>query len=379
MLLAASLVFLLGAGPAAALTALPVVDARAFLVTDARTGEVLVSEDADRRLPIASITKLMTAIVTLDHVKPRSFATAPASVSSVGESSIFLRPGERMRVRDLLEAALVQSANDAAWTLAADVGHGSVKRFVRLMNEKARELGLADTHFVRPDGLDVRGHYSSARDVLELARVAMSRPIVRSIVRERTARIAGGRMLHTWNDLLGRFPGVVGVKTGHTDRASWNEVALVRRHGVALYAVVLGSPTRGERNRSLSALLRWGLRQYAAVDAVRAGRAYATAELPYTDDDLPLVAATNVNAAVRVDRALVEKVVAPAVARLPVRRGDRLGEVQVWDGSRLVGRAPLVAARSVGRPGFGRKVGWYAGRTLDEAGSLLSGVAGVFG
>ena len=360
------------------LTAPPPVAARAVLVSDARTGEVLASENADRRVPIASITKLMTVIVTLEHVRPRAFARAPASVSSVGESSIDLHPGDRLRVRDLIRAALIQSANDAAWTLAAKVGHGSVRAFVRMMNRKADALGLDDTHFVRPDGLDVPGHYSSARDVLELAQVAMRIPLVRRSVRLTTARIAGGRKLYTWNDLLSSFRGVVGVKTGHTDRAGWNEVALVRRRGISLYAVLLGSPERARRNRDLAALLRWGLSQYGRVEVVRAGRRYAAADLPYSNDRLGLVAPEPASAVVRLDRPLVERVVAPIMVSLPVARGDRLGEIRIYDGSHVLLRRPLVAARTVERPGVGGRVGWYAERALDEAGALVGDFAGLF-
>jgi D-alanyl-D-alanine carboxypeptidase (penicillin-binding protein 5/6) len=370
---------LVGVPAARALTSPPPVDARSFLVEDAATGEVLGSNDADRRLPIASITKLMTVIVTLEHLSPHAFATAPASVSSVGESSIFLRPGERLRVSDLVKAALIQSANDAAWTLAANVGHGSVRAFVRMMNRKAAALGLAHTRFVRPDGLDTPGHYSSARDVLVLARTAMRFPLVRRTVRLTTARIEGGRRLHTWNDLLRTFRGVVGVKTGHTDRAGWNEVALLRRHGVGLYAVLLGSPTRAQRNSDLTGLLRWGLHQYGRVELVQSGRSYATADLPYSDGRLRLVAGRGAAAAVRLDRRLVERIVAPAVVRLPIARGEAVGEIRVYERGRLLARRPLVAPRTLGRPGVGDRLGWYAGRALDEAGDMLAGVAGFIG
>jgi serine-type D-Ala-D-Ala carboxypeptidase (penicillin-binding protein 5/6) len=364
---------------AGALTSPPTVRARAFLVVDASTGDVLSSRNADRRLPIASITKLMTAVVTLERAKPSDVVAAPPSVSSVGESTILLKPGERLRVRDLLKAALVQSANDAAWSLAAHVGHGSVRRFVRLMNAKAEALGLRHTHFVRPDGLDVRGHYSSASDVLELARVAMRRPLIRRIVRLRNARIAGGRRLSTWNDLLRTFPGVVGVKTGHTDRALWNEVALVHRHGVALYGVILGSPTRARRNRDLARLLTWGLAQYGRIKLLAARRVYATADLPYSDERLALVADRGAGGVVRLDHPLVEKIVSQAVVGLPVQRGSRLGEIRIYDGTRLLVQRPLVAAAAIERPGVGGRIGWYAGRALDEAGDMLAGVAGLFG
>src|SRR5207247_7457461 len=174
--------------------------------------------------------------------------------AAVGESTIRLRTGERLTVRDLVEAALIQSANDAAYSLAVFVGDGKLDRFIALMNLKARALGLRDTHFVRPDGLDVAGHYSSARDVTVLARAAMRIRFVRETVRQSTATIGGGRTLHTWNDLLATFPHLLGVKTGHTTAAGWSEVAAARGRGTTIYATLLGSPSRSERNGDLAHL-----------------------------------------------------------------------------------------------------------------------------
>ena len=298
------------------------------------------------------------------------------SAASVGESSIYLTPGERLTVRDLLTAALIQSANDAAVALAEGVGKGDVDRFVGWMNARARRMGLRDTHFMNPDGLDEPGHDSSARDLLTLARAAMRKPIVRSIVARQHAEIAGGRTLTTWNDLLATYPGVYGVKTGHTDDAGWCEVAIARRDGAAVYAVILGSPGRATRNADLAELLTWGLDHYARMRLVKGRAVYASVSVPFVDDRVPLVAARPMRAVVRVDRPLVEKVVAPASVSAPVEEGARLGAVRVRQGGRVVASVPLVAARSVEEPSLARKVGWYAGRALDEAGDMLAGIFG---
>jgi len=358
-------------GRAAALTTPPSVDARAVLVADGATGEVLYARNATAELPIASITKIMTALITIDRTRPGSIVRVAPAAGEVGESSIHLVGGERLSVRDLLEGALIQSANDAADALAAYVGHGSIGRFVALMNHRARRLGLRHTHYVRPDGLDAPGHYSSARDVFRLARLAMHRPIFRQIVRMRTATIAGGRRLHTWNDLLGSYRGTLGVKTGHTGNAGWNEVAAARRKGVTLYAVVLGSPDRAVRNDALVSLLDWAFAQYSRLALVVPGRTYASAALAFTSDRLPLVARAAPSRTVRLDRTLVERVVAPAQLEGPIARGRRLGQVRVYAGGKLVADVPLVAARAVPAVGFRQKLSWYAGRTVDEAGGML--------
>lgn len=355
----------------------PDVAARAYLVADARTGEILAEENADARRQIASITKLMTALVVLDHARPREMVTVVPRASSIGESTINLVPGERLSVRDLLAAALIQSANDAAFALAAHVGDGDIGAFVRLMNEKAEELGLAGTTFVRPDGLDVPGHRSTARDVLVLAQEAMEQPLIRRLVRLDSAPIAGGRELFGWNDLLGVYRGLFGVKTGHTDLAGWCQVGVARRDGATVYAVVLGSPTRERRNEALAELLDWGFDRFARAEVVTAGRAYAHADISYSDERLELVAAEAAAPVLRLGRPLVETVVAASAVELPVRRGDVLGEVIVRDGERIVARRPLVAAGDLEEPGLAERAGWYAERALDEAGDMLDAALGA--
>jgi D-alanyl-D-alanine carboxypeptidase (penicillin-binding protein 5/6) len=377
-LLAACLAVPTGAGAA---DEPPSFRARAAIVANGATGEILFEQNADRRVPIASITKIMTALVTLEHARPNERVTVRGRAPTIGESTIHLRVGERIRVRDLLAAALVQSANDAAFALAAHVGQGNVSAFVRLMNERADELGLDATRFVRPDGLDVDGHYSTARDVLALSREAMKLPLFRRLVRLRGGRIAGGRSLYAWNDLLrtGSFPDIIGVKTGHTDAAGWSQVAAAKREGVMIYAILLGSPTRTRRNKDLAELLDWGFGHFARVTLVRSDRVYATAALPFSDERLPLVAARAAEGMVRLGRPLVERVITPTVVDRPIEEGEKVGEIVVLDGRRVVARRALVAAHAADDASVGDKVGWYAGRAADEAGDVLDSVLGAFG
>ncbi len=348
------------------------MDARSYLVEDGRTGEVLLALHPERQVPVASLTKLMTVLLTLEHAQPDDLVTISHQAAAVGESGVPLRAGEQLTVRELLEAALIQSANDAAWALAEHVGRGSERRFVAMMNRRARRLHLADTHFVRPDGLDVAGHVSSARDVTTLARLVMQKPIVRQIVAMRDATISGGRRLHTWNDLLGSFPGLIGVKTGHTGAAGWSEVAAARGPGVTVYATIIGSPSRAVRNGDLVELLTWGLSRFRVVSVVSASRVYARAETPYGRGDLALVAPRSVQRAAIAGRALVEEVVAPRGVELPVSRGERLGEVRIYERGRLVAQSPLVAERSISKPGALGRTGWYAGRTAHNMWGWLS-------
>ena len=348
-----------------ALAAVPQVHARAYMVEDAATGQVLAGYREQVRVPIASLTKLMTVLLTLEHTHPNDVVTVSREATEVQDSTVTFRPGERLTVRELLEAALIASANDAADALASYVG-GSQARFVGMMNAKARQLGLRETHFVRPDGLDAPGHLSSAHDVTYLARLVMHHAIVRQIVRQRVATISDGHVLRTWNDLLYSYPGIFGVKTGHTSGAGWNETAAVHRRGVSIYATLLGSPDRSTRNADLVKLLDWGFSRYVGVRPVVQGRVYARTLLGYGRHPLALVAAATPGLTVPVDRPLVRRVVFPGVASLPVSRGQSLGQVRVYQGSRLLAAVPLVASRSVSRPGVAGRVGWYATRTLHH-------------
>jgi D-alanyl-D-alanine carboxypeptidase (penicillin-binding protein 5/6) len=314
----------------------------------------------------------MTVIVALQHLRPDDDVTVTKQAAHVGEERIPLRAGQVLSVHDLLEGALIQSANDAADALAAGASGDDVPLFIDWMNSEAEKLGLTDTHFVRPDGLDAPGHVSSAHDVAVLAQVAMRSPLVRAIVRKRTDSIEDGAVvLHTWNDLLGVFPGLIGVKTGHTDNAGWCEVAAARRPGYTIYAVILGSPSRAQRNSDLDRLLAWGVSRYRTLTLV--GRdPVAHVALPYGRAPVALVAARPLVRVVATGIPVVERVVAPSALTLPVRRGEPLGRIEVWAGGRLLGSRPLLAARSVSRPGVGGRLRWYAKRTVKDLWGLIS-------
>jgi D-alanyl-D-alanine carboxypeptidase (penicillin-binding protein 5/6) len=357
---------LVAAGSAAAKPAAPVQAlARSWFVENTATGDVLATHNASTRMPIASITKLMTVLVALGHHKLSDVVTVDPRVTRVGQETIDLRAGEQMTVRDLVKGALIQSANDAADALALSVAP-NFPAFAVLMNEKAKQLGLRNTNFVRPDGLDAPGEYSTARDVARLAIDAMRVPIIRDTVRDKTATISGGRTLHTWNLLLGVLPGVIGVKTGHTSQAGWCQVAAIRGQGVTIYAVILGSPSEAQRDTDLEAMLEWGLNQYRVVDAISNVRVYAHVVLPYGKTPLALVARNSLLAVARVGLPLQERVVAPTTISLPVTAGQVLGRVSIYAGTKLIGQRPLVAARSVAQPGLAGRVGFYAQRAAHD-------------
>ena len=237
------------------------------------------------------------------------------------------------------------SANDAATALALHVGDGSTARFVALMNEKAQELGLTDTTFANPHGLDQPGHVSSARDATVLVRHALGFPFLRDALSRTSVLRPGGRSIPSTDDLLGSWDPFLGGKTGHTDDAGWSQAGAASARGATVYGTVLGAGSRSARNQALQALLAHGLASYRRIAAIDSSRVYASARTGYGRPDVELVPARTIVRTVHEDASLLERVVAPVSVGLPVRAGERLGRVELWDGDRLLASSNLVAAR----------------------------------
>lgn len=358
-------------GAATVVAAEPRVQASAWYLVGP-DGEVLSESRARQHRAVASITKLMTAAVAVERAGLSDTVTVDRRVASVGESTAYLRPGERLTVADLVRATLVPSGNDGALALAYHVGQGSVARFVELMNAKARELGLADTSFRNPHGLDEPGHVSSARDATALLRYAFGIPFIRDAMGRESVELPGGRVVPTTDDLLASWPPLLGGKTGHTSNAGWSQAAAAQGRGVVVYGTVLGSASRSERNVALRELLAHGLERYRRIAAITPGRTYAEAETGYGRPPVALVAPRAVLRTVRDDEPLVERVVAPSSIELPVRAGEKLGSVEVWKGDVLLASSPLLAAEVVTEPGLLAKASWYARTTLGNLWGLVS-------
>ena len=349
----------------------PVVQARAYVVQSAVDGRTLAARDANTPRAMASITKLMTVVVALERLSLDEQVTIPAAAARVGESSIGLRAGQRVPVRDLVIGALVPSANDAATALAI-AASGGVPRFVEAMNEKAAALGLRRTHYRNPHGLDQVGHVSTAADTAALLRAALRVPVIRVYVGMDRSTLSDGRVVESTDNLLGTIPGFEGGKTGHTFMAGWSQVGFAQSRGVGITAAVLGSPSEVQRDRDLAALLRYGLSSYRPSRVVDADRTYARVAVGWGRKPLALVAPRTIVLPAPTGRSLVERVVAPVVAALPVRAGQRLGTIVVTDGSRVVARSPLVAARAEPEPTLAQKARWVAGRSFDRLVGLVS-------
>jgi D-alanyl-D-alanine carboxypeptidase (penicillin-binding protein 5/6) len=327
----------------------PPVEGRAWGLIDARSGDVLLSHAGNQPLPIASTTKLMTAYVAMKDLPLDKIVRAQPYEPEYGESLMGLRAGQRISVRDLLYGLILRSGNDAAHTLAIDAA-GSQARFVAQMNRYAAALGLSHTHYANPVGLDEKGNYSSALDLMTLTRHLLAMPAFAAIADSRSGVLRSvhpRRRIETINELLEMAPWVTGVKTGHTFGALYVLVGSGQRHGIKLISVVIGAPSDEARFDGNLELLEWGFHQYRHRQPVSRGQELADPEIRYSGGRLPLRAQRAVAVGVRRGERVEVQVQAPGEVEGPLRRGRRLGRATVAVEGRRVGSVALLAARSV--------------------------------
>ena len=356
------------AGPAPAQQARkvgePDVAARAWVLTDLESGDPLAGEDASRELPIASTTKIMQALVVLENAdlgEEVTVSRAAASYATPAYSNVGLLPGDTLSVKELLMAALISSGDDAAYALAEHAGgEAGVNGFVDQMNEKAEALGLEDTHFENPIGLDEKGHYSSARDLATMARVAMQDREFREMVSTEYASILTQDReipLASTNELLFSYPPATGIKTGTTPAAGESLVSSASIGDESYVFVVLDS--KEERFRASLRTLRYGFIAHDRKDLVARGRGYATMEAPYQRDEVvDLVARGDVAGLTGASPDVEREVDLVDHPPLSAKAGTRLGRVVVKVDGEEVGRTPLLAKEGYQRPSLGQRL-WY--------------------
>ena len=260
------------------------VSAQSAILIEVESGDVIYAKNADTPLPMASTTKLMTALVALSLASPDTVIRADARAVGVEGSSIYLVEGEALTLEQLLYALLLESANDAATAIAIGLS-GSVEEFSDEMNRTARNMGLTNTHFTNPHGLDDEAHYTTARELALIARAALENELIRTIVSTYKATIPHaaletGRLLVNHNKLLRTYEGCIGMKTGYTKRSGRSLVSAAERDGVCLIAVTINAP---DDWRDHTAMLDHGFSRYKSVELCKTG------ELQYT---LPIVGGT---------------------------------------------------------------------------------------
>jgi serine-type D-Ala-D-Ala carboxypeptidase (penicillin-binding protein 5/6) len=341
----------LGGGDAAAAVPGPDLQVTGAALIEASTGQELYGDNADSELAIASTTKIMTALITLQHVKKLDTVFTqndwyPASV----DSQIGLVPGDRMTVHDLLLALMLPSADDAAEDLAYNVGGGSVSRFVGMMNAEAQKLGLTHTHYTTPIGLDTPGNYSSPADLDHLADYVLHySPLFRRIVDLPDATLQTGpvRYVVNRNDLVGRYPWINGVKTGHTDDAGYVLVASGTQGGMTLIGSVLGTSSEYARDQNALALLQWGFANFRIVQPVTDGQVLARRPVHEESGRAVLVADGAFRRVVGKSDAVTVAVKAPRELSGPLPRHAIVGSATVFVAGHAAARIPLMLAAAI--------------------------------
>ena len=334
--------------------------AKAAIVMEATTGDVLLAKAADQRRQIASTTKLMTVLVALERDDLDDVFSAAEYRAAPTESQIGLRSGERMSVRDLVRATLLPSANDAAATLAVGT-MGSTAAFVTEMNRRAKALGLRNTHFANPVGLDDADNYSTARDLARLAIRLRRYEFFRRTVDLPMATLRSGSVKRTVlnrNVLVRRVDAVNGVKTGFTRRAGNILIGSASRDGVTVISVVLGAPSERARNTDSLALLRYGLDSYNARTVLPEGRVLGRIALQYrSGESVEVIAGDTVKRVLRSGaRTRVSVSGLPTQVDGPLPRGTQVGTAVVRRGDETLARVPVVTARPIAEASLGTRL-----------------------
>jgi D-alanyl-D-alanine carboxypeptidase len=338
------------AGPAGAVE----TSAASAALIEQSSGRVLYEQNAGQERLIASITKIMTAITALEHGDKTREYTVTAQDMAEG-SSMYLKPGDVLRLEELLYGLMLASGNDAALAVAHCVS-GSVEAFVELMNETARHLGLTHTHFVNPNGLDAEGHYSSAGDMAALAAYALQNQDFRRIVSTASITI-GDRYLANHNKLLRMCEGCIGVKTGFTKAAGRTLVSAAVRDGMTLVCATLND---GNDWNDHMALLDYGFANYHMETAAPAGRVLAsTLVREGTAVTVPLAAAEDLRYPITDDEQLTVVARVPLSVPAPVVPGQVIGEVCAYLEGEEVAKVDLMAAAPSAKREIPSAVPWW--------------------
>ena len=319
------------------------VSAEKAIVLDAVTGRVIYEKNADQQALIASTTKIMTALIVCEQCNVLDRMRIPREAVGIEGSSMYLKEGEILTIQELLYGLMLSSGNDAAVALAIYCG-GTVEGFAELMNDKAHLLGLKNTHFENPNGLDSPGHYSTARDLAVLAAYAMENPIFYKTVSAKNVTV-GQRYLRNHNKLLWQLPGADGVKTGYTKAAGRILVSSATRDGRRLICVTLNDPNDWADH---SALLEEGFSRYAVRRIVSEGDCVGVLEVESGQDTkVEVLAAEDFDYALAPDENPVLVLPGPGFVYSPVTEGADAGYAYVLIDGNAVGKVPVIYGQTI--------------------------------
>ena len=319
------------------------VSARKAYVLDAVSGRVLMEKEADSQSLIASTTKIMTALVVCEQCNVLDRMKIPKEAVGIEGSSMYLQEGEVLTIQELLYGLMLRSGNDAAVALAIYCG-GTVEGFAELMNDKARNLGLKNTHFVNPNGLDAPGHYSTARDLAVLSAYAMENPVFYKTVSAKNVRV-GERSLTNHNKLLWRIDGADGVKTGYTKAAGRILVSSATRQDRRIIAVTIDD---GDDWNDHAKLLEDGFSRYEVKEILSEGACLGTVDVLGGESGIvEILAAENFSFPLAPEERPYTMLPGAGFVYAPVSRGEDAGFAYVLISGKAIGKVPVVYGRTI--------------------------------
>lgn len=333
----------------------PTATPRGYILMDYDTGKVMAEHNADEPYPIASVTKIMTMLICMESINSGKISmddvvTASEYACKMGGSQIYLEPGEQMSVSELLKSIAVGSANDSSVALAEHI-MGSEQTFVDAMNERARALGMINTHFVNCNGLDVDGHYSSARDVALMSRELLKHDAIRPYLTIWMDTVRNGQFgLTNTNKLIRFYDGAIGIKTGSTSQAKYCLSAAAQRDGLTLIGVVIGAETTADRFETAKELLNYGFSNYKILSLVDAGEDCGVATVKKGTVDSVVARAKNdykILSSKQSNSKIEKNVVFDAEIKAPIKKGQKIGRIEIVENGKKIGEVDVTAAENV--------------------------------
>lgn len=337
------------------------LNAKSAILMEESTGNILYESNPDERLPIASVTKVMTMLLIMEAVDSGKISlddmvTVSENAMSYGGSTMFLETGEQLTVNDMLKGIAVASANDGCVAMAAHLA-GSESAFVDMMNEKAKELGMENTHFMNTNGLDEDDHYSSARDVAIMSRELMKHETIFNYTSIWMDTLRGGKFqLANTNKLIRFYDGANGLKTGSTSKALCCLSAAAKRNDMQLIAVVLGAPTSAERFASAKSLLDYGFANYAVNTQITAGdEVQKIAVEKGVDKEVGVVAGDSCSTLVKKGQEdnITKEIKIDETITAPIEAGQKIGTMTISRDGEVIADIDLNASSAVEKKGIG--------------------------
>lgn len=337
------------------------LNAKSAILMEESTGNILYESNPDERLPIASVTKVMTMLLIMEAVDSGKISlddmvTVSENAMSYGGSTMFLETGEQLTVNDMLKGIAVASANDGCVAMAEHLA-GSESAFVDMMNEKAKELGMENTHFMNTNGLDEDDHYSSARDVAIMSRELMKHETIFNYTSIWMDTLRGGKFqLANTNKLIRFYDGANGLKTGSTSKALCCLSAAAKRNDMQLIAVVLGAPTSAERFASAKSLLDYGFANYAVNTQITAGdEVQKIAVEKGVDKEVGVVASDSCSTLVKKGQEdnITKEIKIDETITAPIEAGQKIGTMTISRDGEVIADIDLNASSAVEKKGIG--------------------------